>query len=76
MPWDEEDADLAGLYLLGGVVIPRGAQDDQPHVLVVAFDLRPHVRVLRILYGQLVPAEGVPDLGQVVSELGASAEGM
>ena len=62
----EEDADLAELDSLGVVVIARGAQDDQPHPLVVGFDLRPHVEVLRVLDRQLMQAEGVANLGQLL----------
>ena len=61
----EEDADLAELDLLGGIVVTRGAQDDQLHALVVGLDLRPLVDVLGVLDGQLVQAEGVADLGQL-----------
>ena len=62
----EEDADLAELDFLGGVVVTRGAQDHQPHVSVVALDLRPHMKVLGVLHRQLMQAEGVPDLGQLL----------
>ena len=62
--WREEDADLAELDLLGGVVIARGAQDDQLDVLVVVLDLRPHVEVLRVLDRQFVQAEGLTALSQ------------
>ncbi len=61
----EEDADLAELDFLGGVVVARGAQDDQPHILVIQLGLRPHVEVLGVLDRQLMQAEGVPDLGQL-----------
>ena len=44
------------------VVVACGAQDDQPHVLVVELDLRPHVKVLRVLDRQLMQAEGSTDL--------------
>jgi len=56
-------AALAELDVLGGVVIARGAQDDQPHAPVVVLDLRPHVKVLRVLDRQLMQPEGVTDLG-------------
>ncbi len=62
----EEDADLAELDLLSLVVIARGAQDDQPYVLVVALDFRPPVKGLRVLNRQLVQPEGVTDLGQLL----------
>jgi hypothetical protein len=61
----EENADLAELDFLGGVVVARGAQDDQPHVVFVVLDLRSHVDVQRVLDRQLVQAEGVPHLGKL-----------
>ena len=64
--WREKDADLAKLHLLGLVVVARGTQDDQPHILVVELDLRPHVEVLRVLDRQLMQAKGVTDLGQLL----------
>jgi hypothetical protein len=62
----DEHADLAELDLLGLVVVPRCAQDDQPDVPVVELDLRPHVEVLRVLDRELVQPERVPDLGQLL----------
>ena len=61
----QEDADLAELHLLRVVVVACGPQDDQAHVAVVLFDLRPHVKVLRVLNRQLVQPEGLLDLGQL-----------
>ena len=62
----EEDADLAELDLLGRVVVPGGAQDDQPHVTVVLLDLGPHVKALRVLDRQFVQPEGLTDLVQLL----------
>ena len=37
-----------------------------PHILVIQLDLRPHVKGLGVLDGQLMQAEGVLDLGQLL----------
>ena len=50
----------------GGIIVARGAQDDQLDTLVIVLDLRPHVKVLRVLNCQFMQAEGVPDLGQLI----------
>jgi hypothetical protein len=61
----DEDADLAELDLLARVVVPRGPEDHEGHVLLVVLDLRPEVVDLRVLDGQLVQAEPDADLLQI-----------
>ena len=57
----EEDGDLAELDLLALVDVVRGAQDDEPHV-VVALELRSQMERLRVLHGELVEAEALANL--------------
>ena len=62
----DEDADLTELDFFGLVVITRGTQDDQAHVLVIALDLRPPVNDLRVFDRQLVQPEGLTYPGQLI----------
>ena len=60
-----EDADLAEVHLLTGVVVPRGTQDDELDGALVLLDLRAQVEGLRVLHRELVEAEAPADLVQL-----------
>jgi len=62
----EKHADLPEVDLLAVVVVPRGPQDDQLYLPVEGFHLRAQMERLGVLHGQLVQAETVPHLGQLL----------
>jgi hypothetical protein len=63
----EEDRHLAELHLLALVDVARGAQDDEVHLaLVVLLDLRAQVEALGVLDGEVVQAEAVLHVGELL----------
>src|SRR5919197_752631 len=62
----EEDSDLAEVDLLTRVVVPRRTEDHEPHVLLELLELRTQVERLGVLDGQLVQAEALADLRELL----------